>query len=234
MRHKRYDYLFISILCLSICIYILSTFGCGGLSCPRTDTEPHRTVDVLLVYDTHATDAYEFVEACGCKWFEQTGIKLNIIEVMRIKEWKESGYDECLAELKSLSDGHDCDMVIGIGMSLSSAMVHATALVVPMPVWMGVIDDNYRYLIRLKMNDCWTLQHELAHAFVFTHDHSSTGLLTPLAWSCLPGIVLNSPCLNDEDISELQSNKFRDFKVLVPENDGETDTERFDYTDPQS
>jgi len=232
-RKKRLDYLLLSILCFLVCLFVLTLQGCGGLSCPRTDTAPERVIDVLLVYDTHETGTREFIDACACQWFEQTGIRLNIAEEMQIESWQESGSDECLDELKALSAGHDFDMVIGVGMSLSSAMTHAAALIVPMPVWMGVIDDNYRYLIRLKMHDCWTMQHELAHAFVLDHDHSTTGLLTPIAWSCLPGVVLNSPCLNEDDFKELQINKFRDFKVMVPQHDGKTDRERFEYIEPQ-
>ncbi|HDO36648.1 MAG TPA: hypothetical protein ENH07_10210 [Nitrospirae bacterium] len=233
MVHKHFTYLLLSIIAFLLCVLLISFMGCGTMSCPRLDTGQIRILRTVLVVDSFTdgggaididenTQAYvrpeetgygnKFILKCGQQWFEQTGIKIEIVETIKITKWYESNAEDAVKELQKLVshiDPSSYDIAVGMGMSLSSTIGAASAVFIPMPLWAGAIEDEYRRYIRLKTTDCWIFQHELAHAFVFGTLHSG-GLL-----SAFTVFSTTSTCLLEDDFDEVMENKFRDFNIPV-------------------
>jgi hypothetical protein len=84
-------------------------------------------------------------------------------------------------------------------------------MAVGFPVYGGWIDDTERRLIWLYNPDSRTLAHEIGHAFIFSHDHSATGLMS---FMTLPG--MGSTQLSERDRDEMLKNKWRDFSQPLP------------------
>ena len=142
-----------------------------------------RVLNVALVVDEeNRLSGPEFVESCGQKWFEQTGIKLNVVKTIIIPEWEESGIDEALMELSEVmqDSGYprsDYDIAVGVGASSGTKLKTYIGYFIPFPSWRGATDNATRSLIRVSGHGCWYFQHELAHLFVLSHDHSEYGML---------------------------------------------------------
>ena len=220
MTHRRLNNLFIAIISALICAFLISLMGCGTPTCQRQYTGGVRTLDTVFVVDKHSADyGLGFINRCGHAWFLQTGIKINVIETIQIAEWKAFNHDTAIDELKEIVNQRlaleEYDIVIGLGSSVEGAMTTCLTMFVPIPTWAGVIDELERRYIRLKMTDCWIMQHELAHAFVFSHVHSDEGLLGPMGVSFFPGMSINSVCLTKTDWDEVMRNKYRNFNVPI-------------------
>jgi len=68
-------------------------------------------------------------------------------------------------------------------------------------LWRGVIDDSYRRYIILRRS-IKVLIHEIGHCFIFSHSHSSNGVM-----KSIPSTTYFSP----GDRAEILKNKWRDF-----------------------
>lgn len=219
MTHRKpTHYLKAAILCfLMICVLILLT-GCGThYKAPVEDIEPIRVVDVLLVYNVANNNCHEFMKDVAKRWFDQTGVVLNIVSEIEIEEWTESDYRKAIVEFQKLVGDTGFDIAIGIGETLLSTVQYYAMQIVPLPIpivnWQGVCDGEYRRYIRIKDQDPWFLMHELGHLFIFSHIHTDFGLMNPGPFYFLPFIAIRDYKLYSIDFDEVQKNKFRDFNV---------------------
>ena len=109
--------------------------------------------------------------------------------------------------------GHDFDIAIGFApQPLWSLAVEMTGL----PQWKGVIEDTYRRYIIIRWLDVHTLEHEIGHAFVFSHVHSASGLMQWIMVELFPDVPLpicRSNYFCPADRAEVLKNKWRDFHV---------------------
>ena len=235
MTQKHLNYLLLAALSVPLCLIALYFMGCATVSCPQPESvtgKKHilRTVLVVdrfideggsleldenaQVYTRDGTGfGNKFILKCGSLWAKQTGIELEIVETIVIPRWKWADPYESMDEFKAIIshiDPKTYDIAIGIGMSLGSVGQGVAAAFFMVPVWAGFIEDKYRRYIRLKdAEDVWMCQHELAHCFDFSLDHTG-GLLGPIAV-----MSTNSPCLLPKDLANILSNKFRDFNKPV-------------------
>ncbi|MDA8174896.1 MAG: hypothetical protein M0018_09955 [Nitrospiraceae bacterium] len=98
-------------------------------------------------------------------------------------------------------------------------------LVMPVPVWAGVIDDTYRRYIVMKSTDKDNLIHEVCHGFLFEYVHSSRGVMQGTKLVLLPFTppINETQYLTAQDRNNILKHKFRDFsmrpRLNLPEGD---------------
>src|SRR4030066_35282 len=107
----------------------------------------------------------------------------------------------------------DYDIMIGLApVPAKDVFIAALSVFVPIPSWMGVIDNAHRRFILLKRNDVYVLSHEILHAFIFSKDHGG-GVMAAAQIEILPFMhaINRTLYLSPEDRKEVLRNKFRNF-----------------------
>ena len=80
--------------------------------------------------------------------------------------------------------------------------------------WKAFIDDVWRRYIVMTDTDCATFLHEVFHGFIWTHEHSTGGVMMGLRFEILPTVPIYSPVwLAPKDRDEVLKHKWRDFQV---------------------
>ena len=201
------------------------TFSCA--SSPRYDDPqvqaqnyPLRTLSVIVYSDNsdQKDEIYGFIRSVSNILEYQVGIKLKVAAFNPIKipekvliqhpdgklEYVKS-YTQCgslaLLERKTLSSYSEKSFDISIlFMKRPSAESWGQLM-----VWNGVIDGSARRYIVMKVLDEYSLVHEIGHAFIFSHVHSSEGVMKESLWG------FGTSWFNEEDRVEILRNKKRDF-----------------------
>jgi len=142
----------------------------------------------------------------------QAGIRLKVIEWNQgDSSWILKSVFKIEAEMKQqLKDRNDYDIAI--------ALTHQTPLGFLMSSTVGWIsgytDDQYRRFIVLREKNPWILEHELWHCFIFSHDHSWNGIMSPVGMRLLPltpTIPIGGRHITEKQRKEVLRNKWRDF-----------------------
>lgn len=179
----------------------------------RAENLPLREVRVLVVTDgSHGRDQIDqLIWECSRVFDEQVGIRFVPIEYISI-QWEKRDPTSMLEKLFNAAEGHEFDLAIGftrwnVGEGLMRNLMGA---------WEGCIDDTYRRYIIVKHLDRRTLLHEVGHAFIFSTQHSTAGLMMPVSFQLLPFIPvkLESLYFTQEDRREVLKNKWRDFSEI--------------------
>jgi len=209
-------------LALVLFTVLFLTSGCATVGTvmwdvkkPEFQEENHPIRDInLVVYSNgfHSNGSIrELIADTSHELERQVGIRLVIKSIQPI-EWDGTSSTKRLNTLykRAKKDfGDKFDMAIGFGW-------HTPADLILMNVignWMAAIDDTYRRYIVVKTSSKYALTHELCHAFIFSHGHSSTGLMQGVQISLLPGTsgINRTIYLSPKDRKEVLKNKWRDF-----------------------
>ena len=178
---------------------------------------PQRTLKIIIAseegYKKEKTE--QFISQCSHLLDRQVGLKLAIVQYVPI-QWKERNIGSMFATLKKATDKYDFDIAVGL-VNRKPVEFLARNMIGD---WDGCIDDTFRRYILIKQLDKRTLLHEIAHAFIFSHTHSHSGLMAPMSIQLFPFIPLKleSLYLTSEDRNEVLANKWRNF-ADIPELD---------------
>jgi hypothetical protein len=147
---------------------------------------------------------------------KQVGIRLEIAEFRR-KTFISTDWFDTLRQMKETMERPELtsfDMAIAFVRfgPLQAAGFHALGL-----GYMGCIDDTYRRYVVIKHLDHRIILHEVGHAFVLDHAHSSSGSLAPwpLKFPILSHIFNMSEWMTPDDRREVLKNKWRYFDQPV-------------------
>lgn len=206
-----------SILCAGL---LFCLHGCATISSEVNkpnfimENQPVRELKVLVANDGSFTEAQidELIARVSGSLAEQVGIKMKVIAHVRIT-WEKKAPIPMLERLFEKTGHTDADLVVGFGSKSSADLVAGGVF----GGWQAVIDDTYRRYIVMTRIDEHTLMHEVCHAFIPSHAHSSSGLMQAVTIELLPGVPLyRSKYLSPQDRQEILRHKWRDFAQVQP------------------
>ncbi len=192
----------------TVLLAFIGTFlitGCAGttvkyqLNNPGFQKEnfPPRTLRVgVFSNGTYSQeDIVQLIEKTSSVLDKQLGIRLEVVFFQPIK-WEER---ECNLMLDKLHGS-----TLNVPDNIDIAVAFASHKILrKFTLWYGVIDDSYRRYIILNKSTAVFI-HEIGHCFIFSHNHSSNGVM-----KSIPFTTFFSP----EDREEILKNKWRDFNV---------------------
>jgi hypothetical protein len=219
------------IICASMALLTSCAFGGtvkGMIGDPgfQAENQPIRTVRVAVFTDGSRTD--EAIERLLKETSEslkkQVGITFVPVSRSRIifrsrerVEMLNELYQRTL-EISPADGGFDIAVAV-TSYNAADDLIFLMSMLVPLPDWIGCIDDTYRRFIITKSLDKNYLIHEVFHAFMFEHNHSSAGVMQAAKIRLLPFLpAFNSTeYLTAEDRKLVLKHKFRGFggKVRV-------------------
>lgn len=217
MHQQGKDVILARHLLVSVLTIIFWTAGCVQRECliepPPAGMNPAvRSIAVVVVTDPLADrrDITEVLTESFDIFTSQTGIRLGVVDWKEI-DWRASSRSELLQELADEMRGYEkhYDLVIAfyemdIPQELAFNVIGG---------WVGAIDDVYRKFIVVRRRNVRVVVHELGHAFLFQHVHT-TGVMSSFL-ICAAGdhlCVNESLCFIDDDIREIERNRWRDFR----------------------
>jgi hypothetical protein len=216
---------------IAACSILLFISACGSLGTvrgsiddPRFQAENYPVRDLkLAVWSDGRHPEQEIrgsIHKASSYFREQVGITLSVSHFdsiqfsgSSIKEMLNDVFREVVAGPGQ--DADSFDIAVGYtGYTGSDYAVQAVSLFVPLPFWVGVIDDQARKVMVLKTTDETVLMHELMHSFIFDYVHSETGLMAEARVQLLPFLpaVNRSHYLSEKDREQVLKNKWREIK----------------------
>jgi hypothetical protein len=206
-----------------VALILLLSCGCVHVGTVRTEVssasfqqqcQPVRVVRCIIFSDeTWSNERINAeIKKASDSFERQVGIRLKILE-FRQKEFMTTDWLDVLKEMEQTmkrSRLTSFDMAIAfVNFSpLQAIGFHAFGL-----GYMGCIDSTYRRYVVIKHLDYRIILHEVSHAFVLDHAHSSTGSLAsfPLKFPMLSHVFNVSEWLTPSDREEVLENKWRRF-----------------------
>ncbi len=208
-------------------IMLLLFCSCAHIGTVRTDVskpffreqcQPTRVVNCMIFSDgTWSNERIKVEMKKASDSFEkQVGIRLEILEV-RGKKFISAGWVNTLKEMQDAmkrAERTSFDMAIAF---VSFDLIQATGFHALGLGYMACIDDTYRRYVVIKHLDYRIILHEVSHAFVLDHAHSSTGSLAsfPVKLPILPHVFNMTEWLTPSDREEVLKNKWRHFSQQV-------------------
>jgi len=179
---------------------------------------PIRQLRVVAVVFDGRTEAElrELIQQTSDNLITQTGLGLNIVSMNDAGILESRNHNKALNEMLRKTrhiSSEDYDIMIGLApVPAKDVFIAALSVFVPIPSWMGVIDNAHRRFILLKRNDVYVLSHEILHAFIFSKDHGG-GVMAAAQIEILPFMhaINRTLYLSPEDRKEVLRNKFRNF-----------------------
>lgn len=206
---------------LVICSLVVLLAGClpftnmpgtvkGHIDNPefQAQNQPYRGLKVLLYVPSGNSEleakAMGTLQEVSDLFLKQTGIYFQTIEV-RYLDSTPFGFREMLRLGPRLTEKewYKFDIAIFIVEGIKSVDLLAPIGM----IWFGVIEDTYRRFIYIRSVATWVIAHELGHAFILDHGHSTCLMAS--------GLFVMPYChyFTMEDWKEIQRNKWRDFSV---------------------
>lgn len=218
----------LSLFSLVFCI------GCGSLGTiksslndPAFQTEnlPIRELRIAVLKDgcRDNEEIYQLINEASKSLKQQVGMTLQPVSWMPI-EWKVRNLPDPMVnqiEDETIHYQQYFDIAVAPAcFKFEDYVLSVAGYIIPLPIWLGAIDDDYRRFIVLKTLRTQTFLHEIFHAFLFDTAHSG-GIMKAIIIELIPGLPINQTVyLTPEDRKKVLSNKWRDFNVK-PEISGE-------------
>ena len=212
-----------------VVLLCMSFFSCGHLAPSHDQTadlqrhlEPIRVLNVLVASDDsfEKAEIEHFIAETSEELCDQVGVQLAVSEWVTV-DWQHRQRPDVIHELyrktSEVVQAGQTDLVIGFmapsAIELCGELVKSFVF---LPVWEGLIDDTYRRFIVLKTLNESVLLHEIGHAFIWSHAHSSSGVMMGVAVKLLPFTPsLRSKKFSPGDVDEFLENKWRRFDEKV-------------------
>lgn len=145
---------------------------------------------------------------------EQVGIRLKVVS-FQLVAWERTDRGEMMKELyqRNKRDRATSKFDIAIGFRRLGAFETVVHFIIG--GWDAMTDDTHRRYIVVRTANQYVLAHEICHTFIFSHDHSVTGLMQSVQISLFPGTpgINRTIYLSPKDREEILKNKWRDFNT---------------------
>lgn len=186
---------------------------------------PIRTLRVVMVMDAKGNEdrGRRIIQSTSNLIKPQVGIELEVVRTIKVEGgFVGLGRNQSMTKLyktvrgEGLRRGTDFDLAVGIS---SYSFVNVIAKVLPIPAWIGVIDDNLCKCFYVTKSASPRINaHEIMHAFIFIGVHRG-GLMSAIQIDILPGIPIigGGRYLLEKDREEVLIHKWRDMSKPIHE-----------------
>lgn len=191
----------------------------------QTQNLPIRELRVVLYLNPNSFNdegnARELIRRASQDTFDQAGISLKIIMVRYISL---KSYDDVFTEMnRELRHKLDYWKKFDIAIAFLESTPLESLKINFIGGKLAEIEDYYRRLVIVKEINLYILEHEIWHAFIFSHAHSVSGILSPILLRMVPftpAIPIGGLRITPGQREEVLRNKWRDFskKADVKEN----------------
>jgi tetratricopeptide (TPR) repeat protein len=180
----------------------------------KAENEPIRTLRVLLITDdSYRKDEIEkFVSKCSALVEMQVGIRLEIVDWIRIK-WEDELDDIIKMEIRVAGDTWSKRDEFDIALTFIYFVHNIAGGKLPL----GAIDTFFWRYLFVRELDPYILLHELFHAFSLDRGHSRDWVMK----GARPPYGSEWYWLTPEDRKEVLRNKWRDFNLMPATGQGE-------------
>jgi hypothetical protein len=218
-----YSLKFITGLILFLLVSACGSLGTvrGSVNDPQFQAENYPIRDLKLAILSDGRHSEQEIRNSVCKASsylgEQVGITLSISHFDTI-QFSGSTITEMLNNVFRKVTGYDddsFDIAVGYaGYTAADYAAQALSFFVPVPFWLGVIDDQAGKVVVVKTTDETVLMHELMHSFIFDYVHSETGLMADARINLLPFLpsLNRSHYISMTDREQVLKNKWREIK----------------------